>query len=499
MTHFASVLKIDNTDNVAVALRPIQAGQCIELAQGDLVAMETIPAGHKLALSAIAQGGAVIKYGYPIGQTTTPVSAGQWVHTHNLKTTLDAGVQYLYSPLSSTLKPLERETSFSGFPRSDGRVGIRNEIWLIPTVGCINPVVEDVARIASEQYANRLIDGIFGYVHPYGCSQLGGDLIQTQKILSSLVTHPNAGGVLVLGLGCENNNLGAFQKILGDFDSSRVRFINLQDTEDDIADSLALIAELVTRAEADQRQPAPISKLVLGLKCGGSDGYSGITANPLLGVMSDRVVRAGGTALLTEVPEMFGAETILMARAVDETIFGRIVRLVNEFKAYYQQHDQPVYENPSPGNLAGGITTLEEKSLGCIRKGGRAPVTAVLDYGSRQTRPGLNLLNGPGNDLVSTTALAAAGAQLVLFSTGRGTPFGGPVPTVKVASNSVLARKKSKWIDFNAGQLLEDMSMDVLSEMLWTQIIQIASGKSRTCNEIKNYRQIALFKKGVTL
>lgn len=499
MLFSSSVFQIDAADNVAVALNPIKAGQPITFPNGTLIAVDAIAAGHKVALSTIAPGEAVIKYGYPIGLATKAIAPGQWVHSQNLKTALNTQGQYTYTPLSSRIPSVETGETFFGFLRPDGRVGIRNEVWLIPTVGCINPVVEKLVRLAGEYHAHSPIDGIHGFVHPYGCSQLDPDLHYTQNVLSGLVRHPNAGAVLVLGLGCENNHISAFRNVLKDYDPCRVRFINLQDVEDDIAESLAIIAELVAQAETDKRRPVPISRLVLGLKCGGSDGYSGITANPLLGKMADRVAGSGGTALLTEVPEMFGAETILMARAKDKAVFEQIVDLINGFKAYYQRYHQPVYENPSPGNLEGGITTLEEKSLGCIRKGGQAQVTAVLDYGACETRPGLNLVRGPGNDLVSTTALAAAGAQMVLFSTGRGTPLGGPVPTVKVASNSSLAQKKSGWIDFNAGQLLEDLSMDALSEALWSQIIQTASGEIVTQNEKRNYRQIAIFKDGVTL
>ncbi len=499
MADQAYILRIDTADNVAVALKPIASGRQIELDGDKLTAVEQIPAGHKIALTSIDQGSAVVKYGHSIGLASSPIKPGQWVHSHNLKTGLSGQVQYRYSPLPAKLENKANAKTFLGFQRADGRVGIRNEIWVIPTVGCINPVAEDLGRTANAQFADRQIDGVYCYPHPYGCSQLGGDLEATQKILAALTKHPNAGGVLVLGLGCENNHLEAFQKILSDYDSDRVRFLNMQDTEDEMADSLAVIAELVDAAEKQKRRPVPLSKLVLGLKCGGSDGYSGITANPLLGEVSDRVIGSGGTALLSEVPEMFGAETILMGRAASETVFDQTVSLINEFKAYFQRYGQPIYENPSPGNMDGGITTLEEKSLGCIRKGGQATVTAVIGYGERVDVTGLNLLNGPGNDMVSTTALAAAGAQMVLFTTGRGTPLGGPVPTVKVASNSSLAAKKRGWIDFNAGRLLEGCAMDVLADELLAHIIAIASGEKRTHNENKNYRQIAIFKDGVTL
>jgi altronate hydrolase len=498
----AQILRIDPADNVAVALEVLVAGQQITVAQRDLTVVEEIPAGHKIALTSIIQGAPVIKYGHPIGLARSTIDPGRWVHSHNLETALSGRQQYTYKSSAETSRlsgRILKADPFLGFKRPDGSVGIRNEIWIIPTVGCINPVAENIARRAAEQFADRNIDGIYCYSHPYGCSQLGGDLKATQKILAALAGHPNAGGVLILGLGCENNHLDVFRGVMGDYDRDRVCFLNMQDAEDEIGDSLNLIGRLVGRAEHHQRQEVPLSGLVLGLKCGGSDGYSGITANPLLGEVTDRVTSAGGTALLTEVPEMFGAETILMARAMDEKIFGQTEDLINNFKAYFQRYNQPVYKNPSPGNMEGGITTLEEKSLGCIRKGGQAPVSAVIGYGDRATSAGLNLLNGPGNDMVSTTALAAAGAQMVLFTTGRGTPLGGPVPTLKVASNSALAHRKRGWIDFDAGRLMHGAGMDELAEELLGDILDIASGRKRTHNEISNYRQITIFKDGVTL
>jgi altronate hydrolase len=495
----ARILRIDLADNVAVALETIEAGQTISVSAGTLPVLEKIPAGHKIALAPIDRGKAVVKYGHAIGLALAAIKPGQWVHSHNLKTALSGQQQYQYAPLAPAPKPSGSARTFMGFKRSDGSVGIRNEIWIIPTVGCINPAAEEIARNAALRFADRRIDGIFCYPHPYGCSQLGGDLRATQKILAALAKHPNAGGVVILGLGCENNHLDTFRSVLGNDDPDRVRFLNMQDAEDEIEESIRVIDRLVEGAEHQHRQEVPLSDLVLGLKCGGSDGYSGISANPLLGEVTDRVTGAGATALLTEVPEMFGAETILMARAVDETVFRQTVALINGFKAYFQRYGQPVYENPSPGNMEGGITTLEEKSLGCIRKGGRAPVCAVIGYGDRAIAPGLNLLNGPGNDMVSTTAIAAAGAQMVLFTTGRGTPLGGPVPTLKVASNSSLARRKPGWIDFDAGRLLEGAGMDDLAEELLDEILKIASGDQRTLNETKNYRQIAIFKDGVTL
>jgi altronate hydrolase len=498
-----ATLIIDPRDNVAVALRDLAQGELTPLPAGEVPLKEKIAAGHKLALADLAQGAAVIKYGHPIGRTTRSVAAGEWVHTHNLESALAGPDSYAYrrQPHPDII-PAADGLNFDGFLRPDGRAGIRNEIWIIVTVGCCNPVAEALVRESQAAFAGRAIDGIFYFPHPFGCSQLGGDLANTQRILAGLARHPNAGGVLVMGLGCENNHLTAFRQVLesqGELDPDRIRFYNLQEAEDEIDTGLELLEALVARAEQDRRQPLGADKLVLGMKCGGSDAFSGITANPLLGEVADTLIHLGGSAILTEVPEMFGAETILMDRCIDETVFDQTVSLINDFKRYFLSHDQPVYENPAPGNKAGGITTLEEKSLGCIRKGGRSPVVEVRAYGEQIRIPGLNLLNGPGNDIVSTTALAAAGAQIVLFTTGRGTPLGGPVPTLKVASNSELATRKKRWIDFDAGRLLSGVPMDRLTKDLLAQIVETASGRRSCRNEEMGSRQIAIFKDGVTL
>ncbi|MGD8834196.1 MAG: altronate dehydratase family protein [Desulfobacteraceae bacterium] len=499
MTGNANILQIDSKDNVAIALGRIDTGESIRIDHEQIAAQEPIPQGHKVALAHMNTGDAVMKYGHTIGRAIQPIQAGQWIHAHNMQSALQGIKDYSYQPAPPPAFETESAYAFEGYLRPDGRAGIRNELWIIPTVGCINSIAEMLAAEANAQFSGGTIDGVYHFAHPFGCSQLGGDLKATQQLLAALVHHPNAGGVLVMGLGCENNQIDAFKKVIGPYDTQRVKFYNLQDIEDEIGQGMALLEQLATHAARAQRERLPAAKLVLGLKCGGSDAFSGITANPLLGEISDRIIAAGGSAVLTEVPEMFGAETILMNRAKDETTFHKIVRLINDFKEYFLRHNQPVYENPSPGNKEGGITTLEEKSLGCIRKGGRSPVTDVFAYGRQISGHGLMLLNGPGNDMVSTTALAAAGAQLVLFTTGRGTPFGGPVPTLKIASNSVMAVKKKIWIDFDAGRLLAGEAMEPLAEEFLEKILRIASGKLHTKNERLNARQIAIFKTGVTL
>lgn len=435
--------------------------------------------GHKYAACDIKKGENVVKYGFPIGIATENIKKDEHIHTHNLKTALSGAMEYSYTPDFKTPQSVP-PVSVNVYLRKSGEIGIRNDIWVIPTVGCVN----GIAGKLSED------DGVFSFSHPYGCSQLGGDHLRTQQILCGLIKHPNAGGVLVLGLGCENNNIAELKKVLGEYDDKRIRFLNCQDCEDEIAEGKKIIEELKIQAGLDFRTEVPVSKLKIGLKCGGSDGLSGITANPLCGRITDRLASMGGTAVLTEVPEMFGAEQILMNRCADKKIFDDTVNMINNYKNYFISHGQPVSENPSPGNKAGGITTLEEKSLGCVQKGGSAPVTAVLDYGDVAVKSGLNLLNGPGNDMVAVTNLTAARCHLILFTTGMGTPLGAPVPTIKISTNSALAERKKNWIDFDAGASNEDE--------LFNLIIETVNGKE-TRNEQNGFREIAIFKDGVTL
>ena len=441
--------------------------------------------GHKYALRDIKAGENIIKYGNPIGHAIVDIAKGEHVHNHNIKTNLSGNLEYKYDPHFYDIEEEDKSRTFMGYVRKNGDVGIRNDVWIVVTVGCVNKVAEQIAKET----------GALHFPHPFGCSQLGDDQTTTQLVLRGLVNHPNAGGVLVLGLGCENNNIDVFKKVLGEVDENRVKFLNAQDAEDDVAEGIKLVRELQAYADTFKREPVPVSKLKIGLKCGGSDGYSGITANPLVGRLSDKVIAHGGSCVLTEVPEMFGAEHLLMARAENEEIFNKSVRLINDFKDYYTRHNQVIYENPSPGNKKGGISTLEEKSLGCIQKGGLSKVVDVLDYGDVITKNGLSLLNGPGNDIVAITNLTAAGVHIILFTTGRGTPVGGPVPTVKIATNHSLAQRKSNWIDFDASPTLEG---NPLTNELFEYIIRVAEGE-QTKNELHSYREISIFKDGVTL
>lgn len=493
------LIKIHQRDNVAVAVRPLAPGQALAAGVAAVVTRQPIPAGHKIALAPIAAGESVVKYGYPIGTAQVDIAAGDWVHTHNLKTGLGDLLDYTYRPEATTLENTAYGESFLGYRRQDGRAGTRNEIWIIPTVGCVNQNARLIAEVAGKLVRQDDVDGVYAFTHPYGCSQLGEDLANTQAILANLVRHPNAGGVLVLGLGCENNHIRVFKEILGPVDAKRVKFLEAQGVDDEIEAGVKLVAELAGYAATFKRTPCPLSELVVGLKCGGSDGFSGITANPLVGLFSDRLVAAGGTTLLTEVPEMFGAETILMNRAKDKVVFEKIVSLINDFKTYFITHGQPIYENPAPGNKDGGISTLEDKSLGCTQKGGfAAPVVDVLRYGETVTSRGLNLISGPGNDLVAATVLAAAGCQLILFTTGRGTPLGTVVPTVKIATNSDLYRRKGNWLDFNAGRLLDGTGREELAAEFFAYVLGVASGRLTKAERLGS-RDLTVFKNGVTV
>lgn len=491
-------IQINPADNVIVAIDPLSAGDNITVGTTTITVSEDIPAGHKVALQDFRTGDPVIKYGFPIGHARNDIPTGSWVNEKNIKTNLEGLQDYTWQPQETVLNIPAQGLTFNGYRRKNGDVGIRNEIWIIPTVGCVNGIVNQLAETLRRETSGKDIDAIVAFPHNYGCSQLGNDHENTRKILRDMVKHPNAGAVLVVGLGCENNQPDSFREFLGEYDTDRVRFLICQQVEDEQEEGMKLLHELYTIASADKRTSVPLSELRVGLKCGGSDGFSGITANPLLGVFSDFLVAQGGTTVLTEVPEMFGAETLLMNRCGTKELFNKTVHLINDFKAYFLENKQPVYENPSPGNKAGGISTLEEKSLGCTQKSGKSAVKDVLMYGDRLSTKGLNLLSAPGNDLVASTALAASGCHLVLFTTGRGTPFGTFVPTVKISTNSPLAKNKPGWIDFNAGTLIEGVSMDTLCKQFTKFILNVAEGK-QTNNERKGYREIALFKSGVTL
>lgn len=492
--------RVDPADDVAVAVRALDKGSRIELAGQVVELRDDIPRGHKFALRFLRAGEAVRKYGWPIGIATADIATGRHVHTHNLATDLSGTLSYRYqpAPTDAAWQAQPREGgSFLGYRRADGRVGTRNEIWILCTVGCVGRTAERIATLAAQRFAGQ-VDGVVAFPHPFGCSQLGDDLAHTKSIIAALAQHPNAGGVLLLGLGCESNQLDKLLRDAPGIDRTRLRAFTAQSSSDELEDGINAVAELVAIAAADQRVPCSASDLVIGLKCGGSDGFSGLTANPLVGRMADRVTAAGGSAVLTEIPEIFGAEELLMRRAVDEGVFNGVVGVVNGFKRYFLDHDQPVYENPSPGNIAGGITTLEEKSLGAVQKGGRAPLSDVIAYGSRLRVQGLTLLEAPGNDGVSSTALTAAGATVILFTTGRGTPLGFPAPTLKIASNSTLARQKPNWIDFDAGLALTDTGADGAADALWSLILDTASGR-QTRAEKNGQREIAIWKNGVTL
>jgi len=492
------LIKIHPNDNCAVAVSEIKKGESIE----GLSALSDIPFGHKIALFDIAAGEAVIKYGYPIGVAIKEIKKGEHIHTHNLRTRLSGEIEYKYEPCGCSCDSAAKNhdiPTFKGYRRNDGTAAIRNDIWIIPTVGCVNNIAKRLEKEARSALQSKYegITGIHAFTHPYGCSQLGDDHEFTRVILAGLAANPNAAGVLVLGLGCENNTLKSFMPLLENLNKP-VKAFNVQDVCDETDEGLALIEELCSLCCKAERTEIPVSELKIGYKCGGSDAFSGITANPLCGRLTDLLTSMGGTCVLTETPEMFGAETILMNRSCTFDVFEAQTKMINGFKEYFTSYGQPIYENPSPGNKEGGLTTLEEKSLGCIQKGGTAPVADVLSYGERIKKRGLTLLNGPGNDIVSSTALTAAGVHMIIFTTGRGTPLGAPVPTIKMSTNTALYEKKPNWIDFNAGTLLEGDDFDKKLRELLDFVISVASGR-QTNNEINDYREIAIWKNGVTL
>ena len=492
-------LKINPADNVVVAISDLKAGEIINEGNNQIVLKEDVPAGHKVTLKDFTEGENVIKYGYPIGHVRCNVEAGRWINENQIQTNLAGLLEYTYNPVKVDLDIPVKDLTFKGYRRKNGEVGIRNEVWIIPTVGCVNVIVNQLAANLRQETGCEGVDAIVAFPHNYGCSQLGDDHENTKKILRDMVKHPNAGAVLVVGLGCENNQPDVFREFIGEYDEERVKFMISQKVEgDEVEAGMKILREIYAKAKEDKREDVPLSELRVGLKCGGSDGFSGITANPLLGMFSDFLVAQGGTSVLTEVPEMFGAETILMDRCRTKELFDQTVSLINDFKEYFLSHGEPVGENPSPGNKAGGISTLEDKALGCTQKCGKAYVDGVMAYGDRLQVKGLNLLSAPGNDLVASTALASCGCHIVLFTTGRGTPFGTFVPTMKISTNSNLAKNKPTWIDFNAGVIVENEPMEKTCERFIDYIIRVASGE-QVNNEKKDYREIAIFKNGVTL
>ena len=491
-----SYLKINPRDTVAVALKPLAAGTVCQVDGKEVCLKEDIAQGHKFALCDMPEGTKVIKYGNAIGIAKQNIGEGQWVHTHNIKTGLGDLLEYTYHKVPTDIPETEK-AYFMGYRRPDGKVGIRNEIWIVPTVGCVNSIAKAL-ETAAKKFVGGNVEDVIAFQHPYGCSQMGDDQENTRKVLADMIHHPNAAGVLVLGLGCENSNIPVLMDYIGEYDEQRVKFLQCQDVEDEMETAMGILEELATYANAFSREKIDASELIIGMKCGGSDGLSGITANPVVGAFSDLLVSKGGTTILTEVPEMFGAETLLMNRCATPELFDKTVALINNFKNYFTSHNQTIYENPSPGNKKGGISTLEDKSLGCTQKSGSSLVKGVLEYAEPVKVKGLNLLSAPGNDLVAATALAVSGAHMVLFTTGRGTPFASPVPTVKISSNSKLAGHKSNWIDFNAGQMVEDKTKEELAQDLLNYVLEVASGR-KVKSEAAGFHDMAIFKQGVTL
>ncbi len=450
-----------------------------------LTACGDIPAGHKYASKDIKKGETVIKYGQIIGRASTDIRAGEWVHTHNVKSHLDETPVYEYNFYAESFD--KKQGTFKGYKRKIGRAGIRNEIYIIPTVGCVNNVCMRLEKEA-RKHIKGSIDGVYALPHQFGCSQLGEDNENIKNLLCAVALNPNASAVLMVGLGCENNGLDGIKKILEPL-GRNIEFFNCQEVEDEIEYGTSILKRFIDENCNLKREDVSLEELCIGLKCGGSDGYSGLTANPLVGRITDKLVSYGGSAILTEVPEMFGAEQLLMNKCESKEIFEKYRKMIEDFKDFYTKNGFPVYENPSPGNKKGGITTLEEKSLGCVEKAGTTKIVDVLKYGETVKKQGVSALNAPGNDLIAATALAASGCQIVLFTTGRGTPFSTFVPTMKISTNDNLASFKNNWIDFNAYGMDEDGLFDLL--------IKTVNGEYQCKSE--DIREIAFYKTGVTL
>jgi altronate hydrolase len=487
-------MKINDNDNVLIALNDLDKGMIVN----EIVLLDDIPKAHKLASTNILKGEDIIKYGMPIGHALVDIKKGEHIHTHNVLTNLNDLIEYEFLKENTKVDEKKLNRMVNVYKRSNGEVGIRNELFVIPTVGCTTSTANEIVEAFKSEYDVNQIDGIHVFSHPDGCSQMGDDHENTKLTLQNIAKHPNAGGVLVVGLGCENNQVDAFMEGLKEVDSTRVKSLVVQDVENEITEGVKLLRDIYEVMKEDKREEVSLSKIKFGLECGGSDGFSGITANVMLGKFSDVMIQNGGTTVLTEVPEMFGAETRLMSRAQNKHIFDDIVNMINSFKKYYKDHNQVIYENPSPGNKKGGITTLEEKSLGCCEKAGKSEIVDVLTHGELIKKNGLNLLSAPGNDLVATTALGMSGCHLVLFTTGRGTPFGGFIPTVKISTNTALYQKKKHWIDFDAGVITAGIDINELTNQFINYVVDVCNG-CETNNEKNNFREITIFKSGVTL
>lgn len=498
-----SAIKLYPQDTVALATSELKKGQTVTVDGETITLLDDIPNAHKIALKDFETGEAVRKYDNIIGYASKPIKKGEWIHSHNEVTGLGKSKEYTYDFNPISIFPGESDKTFMGYDRADGGAGIRNHLAIISTVFCANGPLRKLARMAEAKYpATENFDGIIAFDQEFGCSQTGKDLVTTCKIIAGIAKNANFGGVLLVSNGCEMAIPSVLEQYMGDYDKKRIRTLTLQEVEDEFTAGMELIDEIMEEMKDDKRTPININRLHIAMNCGGSDGYSGITANTLLGTLCDTLVKEGAIMNMTEVPEMMGAEHILMNRAADKSIFDDIVKMMYDYDAYFARYGEKAADNPTQGNKAGGLTTLEEKSLGCIQKGGHCAVMEVLEYGERATKNGFVLVSGPGNDLAGVSGQIAAGAVLTIFTTGRGTPCGFAGPTFRLASNTALATRKSNWIDYDAGRLLTAKTpeeVEALNKELYDAIMATVNGQYRTRTEENGYYILGALKDGVTL
>ncbi len=489
-------------DNIGVARRDLRCGLQITTPRGVIALQESIPMGHKAALCGIPRGGSVYKYAQVIGRARRPIECGEWVHVHNLELAHGQGtLEYAVESPRPPELPDGLPRMFLGYRRGDGRVGTRNHVVVVPTSNCSSHVCERIAEEVRKE-AEDGVDGVFAVPHTDGCAQhTGPDIEQLERTLKGIIAHPNVCAALVVALGCEVNSLtrycGPGMETIYGKPAAALEIQASGGTVKAVAAGVAKVHSLVEAAASCPRTEEPVGHLTIGLNCGGSDAFSGISANPALGYASDLLVGAGGTVVLAETPEIYGAEQVLTRRAADIKTGKELVRIIERYCEYAARFGATMDSNPAPGNLRGGITNIVEKSLGAVMKGGTTTLNGVIDYAERIAGKGLIVMDTPGYDPVSITGLAAGGCNLIAFTTGRGSGIGFPiVPVLKIASNSRIFRLMADNMDVNAGDILDGNS-DIREKgiEIYRQIVRAASGE-RTRSEILGHREFAPWRIG---
>jgi altronate hydrolase len=495
-----SVILLHPGDNVVIARVAVGAGQSVEAGPFTLTARDFIPPGHKLAIKGIASGEPVYRYGNLIGFATRPIEPGQHVHEHNLgyKEVQTEGEAPMLAP---ERRILHSTRSFLGFQRHDGRVGTRNYIAVVAASNCAAYTSELIAESFADEALPASVDGIVAFPHGEGCGMsIGPDSEQLQRTLKGVLDHPNVSAALILGLGCEVNQISHYLGKAGDNAPATLQGLTMQETggtRGAVESARRHLRQFVERAAEEKRSETPASKIVLGLNCGGSDSFSGITANPALGHCSDLIVEQGGTVVLAETTEIFGAEHLLTRRARSPEIAAKLLRTIENYKAYLRQFGGSFNDNPSPGNKEGGLTNILEKSLGAVAKAGTSTLEDVLNFAERIEASGFLFMDTPGYDPVSITGLAAGGVNLIAFTTGRGSAIGFPnIPVVKIASNSNTFRRMRDNMDVNAGRIADGQaSIPEVGAEIFELLLRVASGE-RTCAERIGHHEFAPWRIG---